>query len=73
MFRAVCTIIDFGALQTLQGDELSLEPSHLESRICSSRALATDVPLIGAYLNIQLRGGGGEHTTQSSGTSGGGA
>jgi len=29
MFRALSAIIDFGRLQTLQGDEPSLEPSQL--------------------------------------------
>ena len=35
MSRALSTIIDFGRLQTLQGDELSLEPSHLELGVLS--------------------------------------
>jgi len=35
MFRALSTIIDFGRLQTLQGDELSLEPSYLELGVLS--------------------------------------
>ena len=71
MFRAVCTIIDFARLQTLQGGELSLEPS----RVCSYRRKYKRRmwPFIGAYLNIQLRGGGRERTTQSSEASGGGA
>jgi len=34
-FRALSTIIDFGRLQTLQGDELSLEPSYLELGVLS--------------------------------------
>jgi len=69
MFRALSTIVDFGRLQTLQGDGLSLELSQLEpgaSLIETRKLYSSSSAAAAAPVARHGTRGGRERTTQSS-------